>query len=104
MMKRGENMIELYVCMGSACYLKGSTDIIEILKEELQKNNLLGIIHMRGSFCLGPCNQGVVIKVGNRFFKNVSPQNIKSLFENEIMPFIKNDEPSERTKDDDSYV
>jgi len=74
--------------MGSACYLRGSKEIVEILKDEIAKNKLEAQIHLKGSFCLGPCNQGVVVKIENKFFKNLSPENTPAIFEHEILPFM----------------
>jgi NADH:ubiquinone oxidoreductase subunit E len=30
-------MVEIYICMGSACYLKGSKDIVDILGRLVKK-------------------------------------------------------------------
>ncbi|MDN5342048.1 (2Fe-2S) ferredoxin domain-containing protein [Oceanotoga sp. DSM 15011] len=81
-------MIDFYVCMGSACYLKGSNEIVEIINRQIEKHDLKAKVHLKGSFCLGPCNQGVVIKVGDKFFKKMSPENTIEKFENEIIPYI----------------
>ncbi|SHE37615.1 Thioredoxin-like [2Fe-2S] ferredoxin [Marinitoga hydrogenitolerans DSM 16785] len=82
-------MVEIFICMGSACYLKGSEDIVKIFKEEISKNSLDAEIRLKGSFCLGPCNQGVVVKVKDHYFKLLNPQNAKKIFESQILPYIK---------------
>jgi NADH:ubiquinone oxidoreductase subunit E len=62
-------MVEIYICMGSACYLKGSKDIVDILGRLVKKYDLKEKVKLKGSFCLGPCNQGVVVKVEDKFFR-----------------------------------
>ena len=81
-------MTDLYVCMGSACYVKGSQQIVERLQYHIAHKKLDLEIVLKGSFCLGPCIQGVVVKVGNRQFKNLNGFNIDERFEQEILPYI----------------
>ncbi len=81
-------MIEIYACMGSACYVKGSPIIVEKLQHLIALNRLAARVQLKGAFCLGPCIQGVVLKIGNRQFKNVRPENIDDRFITEIMPYI----------------
>lgn len=82
-------MIEIYICMGSACYLKGSEEIVRIFKEEIFKRSLDVKIKLKGSFCLGPCNQGVVVRVNDEYFKRINPQNAKEVFQEQILPYIR---------------
>lgn len=74
--------------MGSACYLKGSSDIVEILKRMIKKYELNSKVKLKGSFCLGPCNQGVVIKVGEKYFKKMNSENTVKIFKEKISPYI----------------
>jgi len=91
-------LIEIYVCMGSACYLKGSSDIVEILNHMIKKYELKAKVKLKGSFCLGPCNQGVVIKVGDKFFKKMNTENTVKIFKEEIYPYIVEIEKSDENE------
>ncbi|APT75414.1 hypothetical protein LN42_02695 [Marinitoga sp. 1137] len=88
-------MVEIYICMGSACFLKGSEEIVKIFSEEIAKNSLNAQIKLKGSFCLGPCNQGVVVKVKDQFFKHINPENARTIFYEQIIPYIKKIEGEE---------
>ncbi|HOO32381.1 MAG TPA: (2Fe-2S) ferredoxin domain-containing protein [Thermotogota bacterium] len=81
-------MKDIYVCMGSACYLKGSSQVVDTLKKEIERENLEARIHLKGSFCIGPCNKGVVIKIDDEVFCQFSPENVVSRFHKEIIPYI----------------
>ena len=81
-------MADLYVCMGSACYVKGAQQIVERLQHHIVHRKLEVEIVLKGSFCLGPCIQGVVVKAGNRQFKNLNGFNIDERFETEILPYL----------------
>ena len=44
--------MEIYVCIGSSCHLKGSYDIITLMKEHIKEHHLEDKIEMKASFCL----------------------------------------------------
>lgn len=86
----GGMKMEIYVCMGTSCYIKGSTEVVDILKMRLRSfiDQEQVSIQLKGSFCLGPCIDGVVMKVGDKIFTKISPTNIKLRLKNEIYPYI----------------
>ncbi|HON57733.1 MAG TPA: (2Fe-2S) ferredoxin domain-containing protein [bacterium] len=80
----------LYLCMGSACHHKGVYDVLPKLKQLLIDNNQQIKVELKGSFCLGPCIDGIVLKYRDILFKNVNINNIETKFYDEILPFILN--------------
>ena len=47
--------MNIYVCVGSSCHLKGSRDVIQILERNIALNGLKDQVNLRGSFCMGRC-------------------------------------------------
>lgn len=82
------SMKSLYICMGSACHQKGVYDVLETLKKLISEKNLDVEIELKGAFCLGPCENAIVIKYKNILFEKISPKNIESKFNEEILPKI----------------
>jgi len=80
----------LYLCMGSACHHKGVYDVLPKLNQLLIENEEKVKIELKGSFCLGPCIDGIVLKYKDTLFKNITVNNIETKFYNEILPFIMN--------------
>ncbi|MDD4141605.1 MAG: (2Fe-2S) ferredoxin domain-containing protein [Bacteroidales bacterium] len=89
------------VCVGSSCHLKGSYDVIEAFKEILKKYDVEDLVDLQASFCLGYCSQGVTVqadaldkpaieKVGDDhiFIHNVNKDNAEELFAKEIYPLL----------------
>ena len=74
-------MMEVTICIGSSCHLKGSRDVISILQRLIALNRL----ELKGSFCMGECmNNGVCVCIdGERF--NVTPLGTEEFFKTEIM-------------------
>lgn len=77
--------MDIYVCIGSSCHLKGSYDIIELLKEKIAENNLEEKVVMKASFCLGKCTTGVSIKVDDEIVTGVNYSNFNDVFNNYIL-------------------
>ena len=71
------------VCIGSSCHIKGSHAVVEQLQDLIAKENLSGRIELGGTFCMGKCQQGVCVTVDGEFF-SVSPETAASFFEKEI--------------------
>ncbi len=77
--------MEIYVCIGSSCHLRGSYDIIELLKKNIKLNNLEDKIDLKASFCLGKCTSGVTIKVDDEIVTGVSKENFNEVFNKYIL-------------------
>ena len=83
-------MLSLSICVGSSCHLKGSYDVIEALRKEVEKRHLTDKIELKAAFCLGKCGfDGVSIKVGEKIITGVTAQNVSSVFEKEVLPLMK---------------
>lgn len=83
-------MLEISVCVGSSCHLKGSYPIIEEIKRLIAIEQLEGEIILKANFCTGDCVNGVCIEINGEKIKNVTPQKIKELFNEKVIPLIKN--------------
>ena len=71
--------MEITICIGSSCHLKGSRDVISILQRLVSLHHLEDKIELKGSFCMGECmNNGVCVCIdGERF--NVLPYETEKL-------------------------
>ena len=74
------------VCIGSSCHIKGSHDIVELLKAAIEKNNLQDEITLAGSFCIGKCNRvGVTVQVEDEVYTGVTKENFNEFFNDKIL-------------------
>lgn len=73
------------VCVGSSCHLKGSYDIVELLKEYLKENNLSDKVTLKAAFCLGRCTSGVTISVDDQIVTGLSKDNFKEMADKYIL-------------------
>lgn len=81
--------MEITICVGSSCHLKGSRDVIKILERLISLHRLEDKITLKGSFCMGECSKnGVCVCVDNDRF-NVVPLDTELFFNDVIMKRIK---------------
>lgn len=83
-------MIELKICIGSSCYLKGSKQIVEYFKDVIEKEQLEDKIILSGSFCSGKCNRiGVTVTVNEKIYTGITINNVGQFFTESVLPLIK---------------
>ena len=81
--------MNIYVCVGSSCHLKGSYQIIELMKKALEDNGLTDQVNLSAAFCLGKCTHGVTIKVEDEIVPGVSPETFTEIFQKYVLTPIK---------------
>jgi len=81
-------MIKIKVCIGSACHVKGSRRVVEGLQYQIAERKLKDKINLGGVFCMGRCQEGVCVTVGDKFY-SVSPDKATEFFEKEVLPLVK---------------
>lgn len=77
--------MEIYVCIGSSCHLKGSYDIISGFQKLIADNHLEDRVELNAAFCLGNCTNGVTIKVNDRIVSGVSKDNLEGIFNDYVL-------------------
>lgn len=73
------------VCVGSACHLKGSHDIIGYFKQAIVDAGLESDVELRGTFCMDRCTDGANILVDEDLFHANSVEEARRIFETEIL-------------------
>lgn len=78
-------MRTINVCIGSACHLKGSYDVIQIFQQKIKENKLEDQIELKAAFCLGECTNAVSVKLDDGKVLSVSPGEAANIFEKYIL-------------------
>ena len=76
------------ICIGSACHLKGSREVIKKLQQLVTDNKLDGKVDLNGDFCSGNCLKGVCVTVDGELY-SVKPETTEEFFEKEILGRLK---------------
>ena len=77
-------MIKVTVCIGSSCHIKGSRQVVEKLRVKIAEQNLGDKVELAGTFCMGKCQLGVCVAIGDEVF-SVTPENVEEFFQNEVL-------------------
>ena len=80
-------MLNVSICVGSACHMKGSKEVIAKLKELINAHGLQGKVLLNGSFCTGNCEYAVCVVIDDTVF-SVRPETTEEFFKNEILPSV----------------
>lgn len=78
-------MVEVSICVGSSCHLKGAADVINIFKQLHNEYDLENKVHLKASFCQGCCTDGVAVSIDGRIIKGVNPANAANKFKQNLM-------------------
>ncbi len=73
------------VCVGSSCHLKGSYEIINLMKEGILKNSLNDKVNLSAAFCLGKCTDGVSIKIDDEIICGINTENFSEIFNKYVL-------------------
>lgn len=79
-------MIE--ICIGSACHLKGSYQVIQRMKELLESHQLTNQVELKSSFCLGACGQGVSVRLRGEDIHSVNVEEIDAFFDTHVRSLV----------------
>ncbi len=76
--------MNIKVCIGSSCHLKGSKIVVEKIQEQIKNHKLDEKIQLAGAFCMSKCQEGVCVSIDDKIH-SVKPEFADSFFENEIL-------------------
>ena len=79
-------MVNVTICIGSSCHLKGSRKVVEKLQQIISEKGLKDKVELSGTFCMGRCETSVT--VDGEYF-SVSPESVDEFFENVVMARVK---------------
>lgn len=77
--------IEVVVCVGSSCHIKGSRLLIKQLSKLINEYKLGDQVTLKGSFCLEHCAEGFNWKIGDSFFSSKDVKEAEGIFRQRII-------------------
>jgi len=81
-------MTELKVCVGSACHLKGSYEVIEMFKNLINERNVAEFVELKAAFCLNRCTEAVSVSLDGKTY-SVTPENAEDFFDKFVMESVR---------------
>ncbi len=85
--------MNIQICVGSSCHLKGSEKIAEKMQKAIEERGLQDKITLSGSFCIGKCNRtGVTIQVDDEIYTGIIPETFDDFFQKNVLSHIEKSE------------
>ncbi|MBE6036649.1 MAG: (2Fe-2S) ferredoxin domain-containing protein [Clostridiales bacterium] len=79
--------MNLSVCIGSSCHLKGSKQVARTFQTLIEEKGLTDKVEFCASFCMGNCQNGVSVSLDGTVH-SVSPETAEAFFQNEVLTRI----------------
>ena len=84
-----DSNMDITICIGSSCHLKGSRDIVRSFERLVAANGLESKVTLKGSFCQGLCAEhGVCVSVGDQKY-SIIPAQAEKFFNETVLPNVK---------------
>ena len=80
--------MKITVCIGSSCHLKGSRLVVASLQKLIAENNVSDKVELGGTLCMGKCQQGVCVAIGDEIY-SVSPDTVDEFFKENVLEKVK---------------
>ena len=77
-------MVKVTVCIGSCCHTKGAGRIVEQLQHMISRAGLKDKVDLAGKFCMGTCEQGVCVSIGDEHF-SLTPETTEEFFNAQVL-------------------
>lgn len=75
--------MEINVCIGSACYVKGSHEVIQQLQQLIASYYLEEKVVLKAAFCLGHCTEAVCVTIEDQVY-SVPKDGVDLFFREEV--------------------
>lgn len=83
--------VDVGVCVGTSCYLKGSYVVLKNLVHLVEASGLSDRVNLHATFCLENCDKGPSVSVNDQVISGVTPERANWIFENLIKPRVGHD-------------
>lgn len=81
-------MIELTVCIGSACHIHGSHNVVATFRNMIEHYNLHDKVSLKGAFCMKACTGGGVTVTVNGAEERITAAEARTFFKEKILPLV----------------
>ncbi|HHY47813.1 MAG TPA: 4Fe-4S binding protein, partial [Firmicutes bacterium] len=78
--------VDVGVCVGTSCYLKGSYAVLKNLVDLVEASGLADRVNLHAAFCFENCDKGPSVSVDGELISGVTPERAAWIFETLIKP------------------
>ncbi len=83
---RADESVEVNVCFGTGCFLRGSQRLLGDILEHIRTGELNNQVKVSASFCFEACDKGPVVRVGSTVIEGCTKEKAIAAIERETAP------------------
>lgn len=76
-----QGKVNVKICIGTSCYLKGSYDIFKAVDRKIKERNLEDKVSLEATFCLENCTSSPAVEVNGNIVENADAERIERLID-----------------------
>ena len=80
--------VEVRVCVGSSCHIRGGTATLRALESLIQKTHLANRVDLKADLCLENCLQAPNVVVDGEIHGGVTPDKAEVFFNDKVLPLL----------------
>ncbi|HHU52292.1 MAG TPA: 2Fe-2S iron-sulfur cluster binding domain-containing protein [Firmicutes bacterium] len=77
---RRKHKVDVAVCVGTCCYLKGSYDTLKRFMEKAEEEGIKHRLNLHATFCLEGCETGPSVRINGEVVSGVTPDKADQVF------------------------
>jgi len=77
--------VDIKVCVGTSCYLRGSYGVIQELAALIEKQQLTDRVNLQATFCLEQCDRGPSVVIDGHLLEGVTEERLPAIFEEMVV-------------------
>ena len=81
-------MIELNVCIGSSCHIKGSYNVIQTFQHLIEEHNLHESVAFQATFCMKECHKPGVAVALDGVKSVIAAEEARKFFFEQVLPAV----------------
>jgi len=71
-----QETIDVSICVGTSCFLKGSQQILQRVLAEVESEDLAGKVNVQAAFCSENCDRGPTVRIGEEVIHHADPDKV----------------------------
>lgn len=73
--------VQIKVCVGTSCYLRGARDVLRRLSEEIERLGVEATVDLHGAFCFERCDRGPNLVINGQEFDRVRQEDVPHILQ-----------------------
>lgn len=80
----GVDKLQIKVCVGTNCHLKGSQKILKALSQDIEGRGLSDAVDIQATFCFEKCGEAPNVMIGNQLISKCTFEKARAVLEQEL--------------------